>query len=47
MDIFHKEYFLTGRSDYIIENAELDEQGYIQYSLVKKENNYEEDSRMF
>ena len=43
MDIFHKEYFLTGRSDYIIENAELDEQGYIQYSLVKKENNYEED----
>ena len=40
---FHKKYFTIGRSDYIINKAWLDEEGYIQYSLIEKENNYEDD----
>ncbi len=40
---YYKKYFTIGRSDYIIDKAWLDEEGYIQYSLIKKENNYEDD----
>lgn len=42
-NIFHNLYFMTGRSSYIIGEVWLDEKEYIQYSLIKKENNYEDD----
>lgn len=42
-DEFRKVYFLTRRSDFVIDNVGIDEQGYIQYNLVKRENNFNDD----
>lgn len=41
---FREEYFGKGRTSQIIESSWLDTQGYIQYSLIKKENCFDYDS---